>query len=315
LSKPRIPRLIAIACTAVVLGLFGDLHFVAAQPNVPNPPWPARCPLRIGLVVDQSSSMAARFDEVREAARNIVDSLRDKQSEVSVIGFDTNATVVSEAVNVSDDDARHALKDQIDALDAHADDSSATNWEAALIAARALHLDVVILVTDGFPNVYGNPVQDGPEAVTAAAAAANQLKNDGARIAAVGIDLAQGGEENLRVITGPGRGSDYYITDTAGLLRQLYGIVASSCGVPIAALPQPEPPEFPWVRTILSALAGLTLLTFAAFLFRRGRGAATGSRAPARAGRAVAGDQRIDHSHLTKQLRSSQNQPSTKDHP
>jgi hypothetical protein len=314
LSKPRIPRLIAIACTTVVFVLLGDLHFAAAQSNVPNPPWPARCPLRLGLVVDQSSSMAARFDDVRDAAHNIVDSLRDKKSEVSVIGFGTGADVISSAVDVSDDSARHQLKEQIDGLSAHEGDGSATNWEAALIAARELHLDVVILVTDGFPNVYGSPVQEGPEAnaVAAAEAAANQLKKDGARIAAVGIDLAQGGEENLRIITGPGRGDDYYVTDTAGLLRQLYGIVANSCGVPVSALPQPEPPEFPWGRTILSAVAGLALLTFVAFLFRRRRG---GAPAPARTGRTAVGDQRIDHSHLTEQLRSSQSPHSTKDHP
>ena len=263
--------------------------------------------------------MAARFDDVREAARNVVDSLRDKRSEVSIIGFGTDAEVVSSAVDVSEDDARHQLKDQIDELVAHEGDGSATNWEAALVAARELDLDVVILVTDGFPNVYGNPAQEGPEAVTAAMTAANQLKSDGTRVAAVGIDLASGGEENLRVITGPGLGNDYYITDTAGLLRQLYGIVANSCGVPIAALPQPEPPDFPLVRTVLGTLGGLALLTFGAFLLHRRRATGTGRRAPERSGRAVAKDQRIDHSHLTKQLRGNQSgtsdQQATKDRP
>lgn len=295
--------------------VLGGQHFAAAQPNVPNPPWPARCPLRLGLVVDQSSSMAARFGEVREAARHVVDALRDQHSELSIIGFGTGAEVIRSDVDVSDDDARHQLKDQIDELAAHHGDASATNWEAALIAARALHLDVVILVTDGFPNVYGDPVQEGPEAITAAAAAAAELKTDGTRIAAVGIDLVHDGEENLQIITGPGRGNDYYVTDTAGLLRQLYEIVADSCGVPMAALPRPEPPEFPLTRTILGAFAGLTLLVFVAFLLHRRRGSATGP--PARRSHAVVQDQRIDHSHLTRQLFGNRpgkaNPPSTKD--
>jgi len=314
LSKPLISRLITITCTTVVFTVFGDLHSVAAQPEVANPHWPARCPLRLGLVIDQSSSMAPRFDDVRTAARNVVDSLRDKKSAVSIIGFGTDAEVISQDVDVSDDDARHELKDQIDALDAHEGDASATNWEAALIAARSLHLHVVILMTDGLPNVYGNPAQEGSEAVTAAATAANQLKSGGTRIAAVGIDLAPGGEGNLRIITGPDRGNDYFVTDTSGLLHQLYVIVARSCDVPITRLPKPEPPDFPWLPTILGALAGLALLTFIAFLLRR-RGAAAGPRAPARAGRGVVADQRIDHSHLTKQLRGNKNPPSTKDQP
>jgi hypothetical protein len=260
--------------------------------------------------------MAARFDDVREAARNIVDSLRNNRSAVSIIGFDTGADVISAAVDVSDDDARHQLKDQIDALVAHEGYGSATNWEAALTEAGALDLDVVILVTDGFPNVYGNPVQEGPEAINAAATAADRLKSDGTRIAAVGIDLAQGGEENLRVITGTGRGNDYYVTDTTGLLRQLYEIVANSCGVPAGALPRPEPPEFPWVRTVLGALTGLVLVTFLAFLLHRRRGATTGPPASATAsGRAVVKDQRIDHSHLTKQLRSNQSEISDRHSP
>jgi hypothetical protein len=289
--------------------MLGDQHFVEAAPN---PPWPASCPLRLGLVVDQSSSMVGRFGDVREAARNVVDSLRDKPSEVSIIGFGTDAEVISAAVDVSNDDARHQLKDRIDELDAHDGDDSATNWEAAFVAARTLDLDVVILMTDGFPNVYGNPVQEGPEAITAAVAAADQLKSEGTRVTAVGIDLESGGEDNLRVITGPGRGDDYYVTGTAGLLRQLYGIVASSCGVPLTALPQPEPPTFPWGPTILGTLAGLALLTVVAFLFHRRRATVT---APSRPSRAVARDHRIDHSHLTERLRGSDHPHSTKDQP
>lgn len=324
LSKPRtsrrnwlrISRLVAVACATVAFGMLGGQHFVVAQPTAPNPPWPARCPLRLGLVIDQSSSMEARFGDVREAARNVVDSLRDKPSEVSIIGFGTDAEVISSAVDVSDDGARHQLKDQIDALDAHDGDNSATNWEAALAAARELDLDVVILMTDGFPNVYGNPVQEGPEAIAAAVTAADQLKSEGTRVTAVGIDLASGGEDNLQVITGPGRGDDYYVTGTAGLLRQLYGIVASSCGVPLAALPQPEPPDFPLLHTILGTVAGLALLTFVAFLFHRRRAAATGRPAKDRPrSGSITRDQRIDHSHLTRQLRGSDHPHSTKDQP
>lgn len=318
-TRLRFFRQILVACTAVIFAMVADQNSAAAQPNVPNPPWPASCPLRLTLVVDQSSSMIARFPDVREAARNVVDALRDRKSEVSIIGFGTDAEIVSQAVDVSHEEARHELKDRIDTLAAHEGDASATNWEAALTAARDLEPDVVVLVTDGFPNVYGNPVEEGPEtdAVAAAAAAADQLKSAGTRIAAVGVDLEQGGEANLRAITGNNAGDDYYVTGTDGLLRQLYGIVADSCGVPIAALPRPEPPEFPWGRAILGTLAGLALLTGAAFLLHRRRRAGTGAR-PVDKG-ATAHVRRIDHSHLAAQLRRGQsektNPHSTKDQP
>lgn len=306
------PRLIIVVFAVLIV--LCDPAPAAAQPNVPNPPWPSRCPLRLGLIVDQSSSMNARFSDVREAARNIVDSLRDKPSEVTIIGFGTAAEVIGSAVDVSDEDARHRLKDQIDELTAHDGDDSATNWEAALTAAGEPHLDVVILVTDGLPNVYGNPVRQGPEAVAAAVTAANRLKGGGTRLAAVGIDLQQDGEQNLVSITGSTRGEDYYVTDTAGLLRQLYGIVASSCGVTIAQLPQPEPPEFPWLQVILGTLAGLLLLGLAAIAVHRRRAAPGRRPAPPTSGRSATGHPTIDHSHLARQLRANHpHPPTTKD--
>jgi hypothetical protein len=264
--------------------------------------------------------MADKFGEVREAASNVVDALRDKRSEISIIGFGTDAEVIRSGVDASDDDSRHQLKDQIDGLSAHDGDSSATNWQAALLAAKEFRLDVVVLVTDGFPNVYGNPVQEGEDqAIAAAVTAANQLKQDGTRLTGVGIDLDKAGARNLENITGPSRGEDYFVTDTAGLLRQLYEIVASSCGVPLAALPQPEPPAFPWTKVLLGALGALALIGAGAYGLHRRRGAASAVPAPAGGGGGIAKDGRIDHSDLTRQLRGirpdEHHTDSTKDRP
>ncbi|HEU5474856.1 MAG TPA: vWA domain-containing protein [Actinophytocola sp.] len=306
------PKLLVGVVCAALIAMSGSAS-ATAQPSVPNPPWPSRCPLRLALVVDQSSSMSARFDDVRDAARNVVDSLRDKRSEVTIVGFGTTAEVIRSAVDVSEDDARHQLKDRIGELTAHGGDDSATNWEAALTVAGNARFDVVILVTDGLPTAYGDPVREGDqEAVDAAVAAADRLKAGGARLVAVGIELRPEGERNLRIITGPTRGEDYYVTDTAGLLRQLYGIVASSCGVPITQLPQPESPEFPWLETILGTLGGLVLIGLAAIALHRKRSGR--EQYPARDRRAPVAGPNIDHSHLVKQLRADdRNRPTTKD--
>ncbi|WP_328644901.1 VWA domain-containing protein [Amycolatopsis sp. NBC_00348] len=297
------PRRAAVICAVVLFSLFGQLPFATAQTIEANPPWPAHCPLRIGLLIDQSSSMEPRFDEVREAASNVVDALRDKHSEVSIIDFGTDARVVRSAVDISDDDSRHQLKEQIGDLSAHdGDNDGATNWEAAFLAAKELRLNVAVLITDGLPNVYGNPVQEGDEAVPAAIAASTQLKRDHTRVAGVGIDLDQVGARNLASVTGPNVGQDYFVTDTSGLLRQLYGIVASSCGVTIAALPQPEPPVFPWGKVLLGTLGGLVLLALVAYALHRRRGTSVRP-APATAGGGSAKGGRIDHSDLTKRVR------------
>lgn len=286
-----------------------------AQADVANPPWPARCPLRLGLVVDRSSSMDGRFGEVREAAANVVDALRDKPSEVTIIGFGTAAEVVRSAVDVSDEETRHQLKDQINDFGTLGGDDSATNWEAALSTAGKSSLDVVILITDGLPNAYGDPAVEGPEAVDAAVDAADRLKEGSTRLAAVGIDLDQEGERNLQAITGPVPGEDYYVTDTAGLLRQLYSIVASSCGVAIAQLPQPEPPVFPWLQTIVGTLACLLLIGLAAALLHRRR-AGSGPRPATGPSRSAVAGSAIDYGHLAQRLRDEKPAPpTTKDSP
>jgi hypothetical protein len=294
------------------LSTLGQCAVARADEVGANPPWPAACPLRLGLLIDQSSSMDPRFGEVREAASNVVDALRDKRSEVSIIGFDTDAQVIRSAVDVSDDDSRHGLKDQIEDLSTN---DGATNWEAALLAAKGLRLDVAVLVTDGFPNVYGNPAQEGDNAVPAAIAAANQLKRDHTRVTGVGIDLDQVGARNLASVTGPSAGQDYFVTDTSGLLRQLYGIVASSCGVALAALPRPEPPAFPWGNVLLGALGGLVLLALVAYGLHRRRGGASTRPVPAGASGSAARGGRIDHADLTRRVRGIRSDEQNTDHP
>jgi von Willebrand factor type A domain len=216
--------------------------------------------------------MRGRFGEVREASKNVVDGLRDKRSEVTVVGFATNAAVITSAVDVSDQDARQGLKRTIDGLDA---DGGATNWAAAMDEVYSLDLDLAVMITDGVPTALGNPARDGvyeQEPLAAAATAADRLKRSGTRIVAVGIELQPGADRNLAMITGPDRGKDFYPSESADLLQRLYEIVASACGVSITALPAPEPASFPLLETIVGAFVALLLLMLAGYLLRRRRG-------------------------------------------
>jgi uncharacterized protein YegL len=219
-----VSRFLAVLVLAVLSTVLADWPAVAGP--VVNPPWRAHCPATLGILVDQSASMSGRFGEVRTAVSDVVDAMRDKRSEVTVVGFGTAATVIRSAVDVSNSDARHDLKDQIGNLDALGGNDGGTNWEAAFNAVAPLHLDVVVLVTDGEPNLYGNPAQRGPDVVAMSIAAADRLKSAGTRVVGVGIGLQPDGQQNLEAVTGPTLGQDFYSSDTESLLHQLYQIVS-----------------------------------------------------------------------------------------
>jgi hypothetical protein len=276
-----------------------------AARDVANPSWPARCPLAVGLLIDQSDSMSGRFGEVRQATRNVVDALRDKPSKVTIIGFGTEARTVRSDVDVSADDSRRRLKDDIDLLDVGEGTGGATNWDAALAAAATHDLDLAVLITDGVPTAYGDPAQDGPDApLTAAVASADRLKRAGTRVVAVGIDLATGADANLAAVTGPQAEQDYFTGEQSSLLRRLYEILASACGVPFEALPKPEPAVFPWRDALIAVLAAALVIGLLAFLLYRRRRVPARTDGPVNPTK-VDAPAAIDHAHLAQRLRDS----------
>lgn len=297
----RFRYLLVAALTLIVLGVVNVPSASAAE--TPNPPWRAHCPARVGILIDQSQSMSGRFGEVRTAVSDAVDALRNNRSEMTIVGFGTTANVLAAGVDVSDSDKRHALKSQVDNLDALDGDAGGTNWQAALQTVLPLQLDVVILVTDGEPDVSDN----GSDALSAAVDVANQLKAGGTRVDAVGIDLQPDGTANLQAVTGPTDGQDYYSSDTSGLLHHLYQIVAATCGVPLTALPTPEPPTFPWLTVILAMVGGLAAIGVIGFLLSRRRGGPVARRpvSARRRGRVTVADTSMNHSELAKTLRDS----------
>lgn len=265
-----------VAAVAMAIG-FVVADAGPALAAVPEPPWPARCPLKVGLLLDRSGSMGDSFESVRSAASDMVDALREQPSEVMVVAFGTQAKVVLPLSDVSDDDRRHEVKNAIKDLGVYDlnDGNGGTNWQDALSVARDHELQVVVIMTDGYPTTYGSPAVDvereDPAPLAQAAAVADQLKQQGTRVAPVGIGLGKGGAERLSAISGDIEGDDYFVTDLSALRRQLYDIAAKSCGVPLTALPQPEPAGFPVARVIGGAVVALATLLGAVFLVSRRR--------------------------------------------
>jgi von Willebrand factor type A domain len=249
------------------------LVLVVARPAnaapVPEPAWPAKCPLRVGLLLDRSASLAAGFDDVQQASQDLVDALRDHPSEVMIAGFGTTASVVHPLTNVSTKSGRSAVKKSIRDLTTFSNGSGqgGTNWEAALQIAESSELQIAVILTDGIPNVYGSPVQQAEQgddsALVAARKVSDRLKRSGTRVVPVGIELGEGGVENLVAISGLTPGDDYFLTRVNVLRGELYQIAAKSCGVPVAALPTPEPPAFPLRNIIIGLVVGVALLVAA----------------------------------------------------
>jgi hypothetical protein len=270
---------LAIAAATLAVALLGPASPAAAK--AVNPAWPEGCPLRVSLVLDLSGSMRGVADPLREASKDLVDSLRGSSSEVTVIGFASSAWTVAEAADVKDENAREALKDKLDDVEVV---DGATNWEQALVAAEAAKAQLVVMVTDGYPNAKGSPaVADDTGSLEPAGVVADRLRKNGTRIVVIAMGQGAADPVNLARISGPVAGDDYYLADADLLLRQLYDISSKACGIPVRALPQPIPDPFPWRNVLLAVAAVLALLLGAGMLAaRRARGSApVPSRRPA----------------------------------
>lgn len=258
----------------------------AARADSPNPPWRQQCPQRIALVLDLSESMGPNFDSVKQSASDLIDALRGARNEVAVVTFGTDAAVAVSATNVGADDARRHVKEQVDDLTLLEGNLGGTNWDAALITIHGLHPDVVILLTDGQPTAHGQPATGGsgpldPEHLASAVREADALKSSGTRIVGLGMGLLPDNVSNLVAVTGPTDGDDFYQTDASGLLNKLYDVASKACGVPVIALPQPEPGTFPLMSVIGVGVVAVLATVIGGLLLSRHRSGTAALATPA----------------------------------
>jgi hypothetical protein len=232
--------------------------------------------------MDLSESMEPNLEAVKQSARNLIDALRGTSNEVAVVTFGTDAVVAVPATNVGVDDERQRIKQKIDDLGIFRGNLGGTNWDAALTTARTLQPTVVILLTDGLPNVHGQPATGGGQLdLEPAVRAADVLKNSGARVVGLGMGLLPANVGNLAAVTGPTSGDDFYQTDASGLLSKLYDIASKACGVPVAALPQPEPGTFPLMPVIGVGVVAVIAAVGGGILLSRRRSPTTVESTPA----------------------------------
>lgn len=262
------------ALSAITIALLAVLVGAVPAAAAPNPEWPAQCPQRVVLVLDLSESIDPYLPEVKKSASDLVDALRGASNEVAVVTFGSYATLAAPLMNVGNEAERRQLKDLIYDVSLTFGDGGGTNWQAGLSEAAALNPGIVLFLTDGQPTVSGSPSSgylDSEDSLSPAVQVADSMRGSGTRIVGLGMGLEPEYVPNLVQVTGPVPDDDYYQTgtDAHGLLDKLYDVASKTCGIPVAALPQPEGGEFPVLPVIGAVVAAVLLAVLGGFLKSR----------------------------------------------
>ena len=174
-----------------------------------GPPSATPTPVRVHLVIDTSASMEARWDEVRDAALELVGRLR-AQDELEIVAYSTGARVALAPAPIGNGEAARAVIRSLTC-------SGQTNIEAGLRAAYATLApnggSIVLLLSDGVPEGgYATPAELG-------ALAGEARASTGATTVTIGL----GGEFHAGILRSIARrgGGDFRIAPTAHELGAL----------------------------------------------------------------------------------------------
>lgn len=197
----------------------------------------------VALTLDLSGSVeeAGAVDDLRQAAKDMVESLHGTGSSVALYTFARDAPRNQgssgrnyESMAIDSGDNLDTITDRIDDYEA----GGGTNWDEGIgqVAADDADYDLSVVITDGLPTFYnaggaGN-VTEFTE-VEQAVFSANALKADGTRMLPVGVgEGTSGSAANLSAASGPtayqpgapALDADYFQSDwesLSGLLEEV----------------------------------------------------------------------------------------------
>ena len=220
-----------------------------------NPAFPAQCGIRSrAIVADLSNSVGSDLVNLKGAATTFVNSLVGTPSTMSLFTFATNSPAAGTAntnrpalLPVSTTAGAATVNGFINGWALPGGNDGGTNWDQAFatVAQQAQHYDVVVVITDGNPTFYGNPVQ-GPgnrtrfREVENGIFSANAIKAEGTRMFGVGVGAGiAGAPDNLRAISGPVAGDDYYqATDYTAAGQRLRALALGACSGTVTVVKQ-----------------------------------------------------------------------------
>jgi uncharacterized repeat protein (TIGR01451 family) len=239
-----------------------------------NPVLPPQCGLHVAIIADLSNSVGANLPNLKGAATTMVNSLTGTPSTVSLFTFATAAPAAGAAninrpalMSVSTAAGAATVNGFINGWALPGGTDGGTNWDRAfaVVAGEAQHYDLVVVITDGDPTYYGDPVQ-GPgnrtrfREVENGIFSANAIKAEGTRMVAMGVGAGVSNAAsglNLRAISGTTLNSDYYQTsDYSAAGAALRALALGNCLGTVTVVKQVLPPGTPANSTTGATPAG-----------------------------------------------------------
>ncbi|HEY5117515.1 MAG TPA: hypothetical protein VIJ00_18475, partial [Nakamurella sp.] len=221
-----------------------------------NPTLPAKCGLNVALIIDTSGSVGAALPNLKTAAKTFTNSLVGTPSQLALFTFATTAPANSTnnqnrpLTPVSTTAGAATVNGWIDGLTS----TGGTNWDRgfAQVAQSGSTYDVAVVITDGNPTFYNNPVE-GPGYYTRfremenGIFSANAIKANGTRMIAFGVGSGVSGPaNNLIAVSGPTLNSDYYqTTDYAVAGAALRALALGNCRGSVSVIKQVVPSTAP----------------------------------------------------------------------
>lgn len=216
-----------------------------------NPDLSAACGLDVILAIDESASLQAYEQTVRDSVRGLLEALTGTGSRVALVEFNLDARTPLGPAYLELPNSTDGPLGPTGALTLYLDNNYVpngyTNWDAAFGKVAEINqgqglAPLVIFFTDSGPNVYtnqfGSTVADEAHALDEAVVTANAVKAQGSHIFVVGVGDTSV-ESRLVAIAGPERfpdhnqpfaQSDYTLTNFSQLTTALRQIGFSLCG-------------------------------------------------------------------------------------
>lgn len=253
--------------------------------SLDNPPLPKECGLKVGVVFDTSGSLGETgIANAKAALDTFVDSFKGTSTEMSLFSFSTTspgtgATNAPALLPVTTTAQADIFKAQYEGWES----GGGTNWDRgfAKAANSGNAYDLVILLTDGNPTVYGETPSGAASAyntlgdIDAGIFSANQLKAAGTRIMAIGVGSAvntPASAFNLRAVSGQVEGDDFIRADDFSEAGDVLAAIATAnCQGSIAVqkmivpaggtIAQATPAPAGWEFAATTSATGTTITT------------------------------------------------------